>query len=121
MTSPAPDTTDELIKRIESATGKDSRILADDVLLSCGWHTTDVGDGLDRYAVWKSPDGEDSYWDGDQPNPVESLDAVLSLARDYVEFNFMLKAEAHLMSRTHDRSLWPSIQAALLVWARGRN
>lgn len=69
----------ELIERLKKATGPDDRELADAVLLAGGWTAEEVGDGPDRHVFWKSPSGDDDYWDGEQPNPLTSFDAARSL------------------------------------------
>lgn len=77
MNSQAPGL-DELIKRLESATGPD-RALADDVLLACGWSMIEFG-ALDNPSYeWIAPDESTTYVGGDQPNPLASLDAALTL------------------------------------------
>lgn len=70
-------TEQELIERLERATGPD-RELANDVLFACGWSAHEIGMGDVRSTVWTSPDGHD-HLDGDHPDPTRSLDAALTL------------------------------------------
>lgn len=63
----------DLIERLERATEPD-RTLQNDVLFACGW----TMHGGIRHSVWTSPRG-DEFLDGDQPDPVGSIDAALTL------------------------------------------
>lgn len=73
----------DLIERLEKATGSD-REIGNEVLLACGWKLEEDGEGPDRALFWVNPDpnGED-YNDGDQPNPTFSIDVALRLVPDH--------------------------------------
>jgi hypothetical protein len=66
-----------LIERIEHwKPGTPSRELDDEILLACGWnYEVDEQDPNVYRAWWTSPNGHGSYYDGDQPSPLTSLDA----------------------------------------------
>ncbi len=71
---------DDLIERLQKATGPD-RQLGNDILLACGWRIEEEGDGPDRRLFWSSPDAD--YNDGDQPDPTASLDAARIVASGF--------------------------------------
>lgn len=66
-----------LIERLEAATGPD-RELANEVLLACGWTAHVTPTRMVTYWV-KNPD---AFPDGEQPNPLASIDAALTLVPD---------------------------------------
>ena len=66
-----------LIDKISS--GDTSRETADEVLLRFGWTLEEDGPLVDNPERWfVSPTG-DEFLDGDQPNPLTSLDAAMAL------------------------------------------
>lgn len=75
-------TIDELIQRLEAATGP-SRDLANEVLFACGWTQREIGKLDNPTLYWEPPDKEHDYFrDGDQPNPLDSIDAARRLLPD---------------------------------------
>jgi hypothetical protein len=66
-----------LVERLEVLTEPD-RHTADEVLLACEWTQNRVT--VDGPLRWYSPNEESPCFElGDQPNPLESLDAALTL------------------------------------------
>jgi hypothetical protein len=75
-----------LIERLESATWQD-RELADDVLLTCGWKVREHNFGWgEREVVWTKFGAVEKYVDGEQPNPLASIDAALTLVPDGIRW-----------------------------------
>lgn len=75
----------DLIDRLEQAEAG-SRELSDEVLLALGWSCNDRIQGkhpkiFGKY--WRHPvNRNDGYWDGDQPDPTQSVDHALKLVPD---------------------------------------
>lgn len=86
----------DLISRLEKCSGPD-RELADEVLLNCGWSMGEVGNNLCDPAIeWLSPDGSEAFYDGDQPNPLASVDAAMGLIPEgFSWFIEEIKVEGH--------------------------
>lgn len=96
-----------LILRLERATEAD-RSLANEVLFACGWTQQEVGNNLcDPSLEWVSPDGA-TFYDGDQPNPLASLDAALTLVPE---------GYAWEMATSHKRGR-DGTQARATMWER---
>jgi hypothetical protein len=74
-----------LIERLEALTEPD-RHTADEVLLACGWTQNRVT--VDGPLRWYSPNEKSPCFElGDQPNPLESLDAALLLVPDWWRYD----------------------------------
>lgn len=77
-------TVSDLLQRLEAATWPDQE-LADDVLWECGWRQYEDGKPDNPALWWESPSGED-FRDGDQPNPLSSVDAALTLVPEGADY-----------------------------------
>lgn len=74
--------TQSLIPRLQALELDDpTRELADEVLIATGWtlHEEARRDGAPHLLWWMTPDSE-PIPDGEQPNPLESIDAADSIA-----------------------------------------
>jgi hypothetical protein len=72
-------TDDGLIEALTKAE-KPDRDLANQVLFTCGWKMDEEDSGPHRTQFWIPPGSDDeSYVDGDQPNPLLSINAAMDL------------------------------------------
>lgn len=78
---------DDLLERLEKATGPDA-LLGREVLLACGWSKTPTGYFLGQMFHWRSPDGKTSFDDDHfhRYDPTRSLDAAMSLVPEAAEY-----------------------------------
>ena len=89
----------ELAERCVNATGPD-RVLADEVLLACGWEHISGNAATMGEDVWYAPDGK--CYGVNRPDPTASLDAALTLGDKR-----MLWCVGKMEEGPFARVLWP--------------
>lgn len=119
------DDLEATIKRLEAATDGDDRKLADEVLKACGW-TTRVDFPrpypYEPAQTWIAPNGLE-YDESVRPNPLGSIDAALTLARNQVEATDMMNAMTLKLNGTPACEDWKfrAIKSGLVKALRSRS